>query len=490
MSTTISCPAGFFQDDSVTPATTTDLLSAVAAAEAGVAGALTAEANAAASAAAAAVSETNAAGSAASTAADVASVVASEANAAASAATATTQAGNASSSASAAAGSAGTATTQAGAASTSASNAGTSATNAANSASAASTSASNASISETNAANSASAASTSETNAATSATTAGTNAATVSGPNMGRNLFHNPTMRIVQRGFGPWTTSASVTADRWYMGFSGGTYQTDVVALTDAARTAIGDESGIFCLQCAVAGGSAAGNYAIMKQQIESARTMAGKPVIVSFWAKALSGTPKVSVNISQIFGTGGSPSAQAYAGTGVPITLSTTWTRYSAAITVPSVAGQTFGTNVNTDYVQVEFWMSAGSTYSASVAGSIGVQSATFQFWGFQVEQTNVLTPLDQPDVALDKAKCLRVYSTGTLRLNGYSTTGGFVGGPITFAGPMRVAPTIAVTWTTQTNCTGNSNPLDQYSFQPYGTVTATGAFALLGTFTASAEF
>src|SRR5678810_1043983 len=50
--------------------------------------------------------------------------------------------------------------------------------------------------------------------------------------NVGRNLIHNSMFNVNQRGLGSWTTSGVYTSDRWYMGFSGGTYTASVGALS------------------------------------------------------------------------------------------------------------------------------------------------------------------------------------------------------------------------------------------------------------------
>jgi len=147
MSETISAPQGFFLNDTVTPATITDLLSAVEAAEANLSGAIAAEDAAEASATAAASSATSAGASASSATSSASSASTSASTASGAASTATTEASAASSSATAAASSASSAAT-------SASSASTSATGSSNSASAASTSATSASGSASSAASS------------------------------------------------------------------------------------------------------------------------------------------------------------------------------------------------------------------------------------------------------------------------------------------------------------------------------------------------
>src|SRR4029077_16418747 len=95
-------------------------------------------------------------------------------------------------------------------------------------------------------------------------------------------------------------------------------------------------------------------------------RRLGGKTVTISFWAQA-SAALKLGINMSQIFGTGGSPSSGLWAlATGNAITLTTGWARYSTTITLPSVSGKTLGTNGN-DYTGLMFFCSAGATNNAT---------------------------------------------------------------------------------------------------------------------------
>jgi hypothetical protein len=128
-------------------------------------------------------------------------------------------------------------------------------------------------------------------------------------------------------------------------------------------------------------------------QTIEDVRTFAGQTITVSFWAKAGSGTPNLSIEMVQSFGTGGSPSGVIEAAGGAQkFAISTSWTRYSKTITLPSVAGKTLGTN-NNSYLALNIWASAGTDFNSRTS-SLGIQSNTFDIWGLQVEAGSVATP------------------------------------------------------------------------------------------------
>lgn len=267
-------------------------------------------------------------------------------------------------------------------------------------------------------------------------------AASFSG-NVGRNLVHNSTFAIQQRGAGPWTAS-SYTADRWVQQIGGSTISSQMAVLADADRAALGDELAWYSLQSAFTGTSGAGDYLILIQPIENISRLANKTVTVSFWARYTSGTPKIGVCWSQNFGTGGSPSAQVV-GTGVPITITGTWARYSVTFSLPSAAGKTFGTNGN-NQTSLEFWLSHGSTYASR--GNVGVQSGTVQFWGVQLEIGSGFgfpTPLEKVDIQTDLARCQRFFCVQNGYIYGFANNATQMVVLWTYPVQMRAAPAIS---------------------------------------------
>jgi hypothetical protein len=304
--------------------------------------------------------------------------------------------------------------------------------------------------------------------------------------NTGRNLLHNSLFNIAQRGAGPFT-ALGFTLDRWGLSFTNDTLSLSRITLTDADRSAIGDESAIYAAQITFTGNAAAASYSQFIQSIESVHRLSGKTVTLSLWAKATSGAPKLGLNTVQVFGTGGSPSAPVNA-TAVAVTLSTTWTRYSATFTLPSTAGKTLGTNGG-DFTQCALWLSSGST-NAGNAGNIGVQSGTMAFFGLQLEIGTVATPLEKPDPQVELAKCLRFYFTTTLRTDAATPSGTYgVSSSIALPVPMRASPTIAQIGNGSTNLTSITySALSTQVINVTGTAGG-GAYALLVSFSASAD-
>lgn len=231
----------------------------------------------------------------------------------------------------------------------------------------------------------------------------------------GKNKIINGNFAINQRSFTTTTTSGAYGLDRWFILCSGGTSTYSVQQFTAGTAPVAGYEAKQYA-RLVTTGQSAAGDYALFMQGIEDVRTLAGQTATISFWAKASAGTPKVAVEIQQSFGSGGSPSAtvQTYVGQS---TLSTSWARYSISIAVPSISGKTVGTTDNTSGLYLALWTSAGTTYNART-GSLGIQSATIDFWGVQVEYGSYATPFQTATGTIqgELAACQRYYwrSTG----------------------------------------------------------------------------
>jgi len=304
--------------------------------------------------------------------------------------------------------------------------------------------------------------------------------------NTGRNLLHNGLFNVAQRGTGPWTGTGSFTADRWAITLAGDTVSVALFATSDAQRTAIGDEAATACIQNVFTGNAAVGSYSYLTQAIEGVRRLAGKQVTISFWAVA-SAALKIGVNLYQAFGTGGSPSAGAWA-TATSVTLSTTWARYTVTVAVPSATGKTLGTN-GSDCTYLALWYSSGATNNAN-AGNIGVQSGTVSLWGVQLEVSNVATPLEKRTPQEELAECQRFFQVGSVDYMGYTAAGIGMHHSWAFPTPMRATPTCTSNVTASTNISGaNFVANDAAIMRAVGSGVAAGGFVIQGTFTASAD-
>jgi hypothetical protein len=325
---------------------------------------------------------------------------------------------------------------------------------------------------------------------------AASQSANVSAGNVGRNLLHNGLFNVQQRGTGPFNLTAGAytfTADRWRGSLDGGGSQSiSIVAQTDSGRATIGDEASTWVLQCTFTGSAAAASDCTMYQAVEGVRRLGGKTVILSFWAWAQSGTPKLGANFYQQFGGGGTPSAVVQVN-GQAVTLSTTPTRYSLTFSLPSTNGKILGTD-GTDRTSFFLWYSASADQNTA-SGSVGVQSGTINLWGMQLEiaqagQTQP-TPLEKLDPADDLRHCQRFYCAGLqIATAFYQVAGGAVNASATLPTTMRAAPTMAIVNDYTGNVSGLAvSALGNKGYFLQGTATGSGGTVLNAVVTASAD-
>jgi hypothetical protein len=283
----------------------------------------------------------------------------------------------------------------------------------------------------------------------------------------GKNAIINGDFAINQRGFTS-LTATNFGFDRFNNVIAGGTGTATFTpqVFTPGTAPVAGYESTNY-LRVVTTGQSATSTITRTQQSIEDVRTFAGQTATFSFWAKAATGTPSISVELGQGFGSGGSPSADVTTLAG-KVTLSTSWARYSVTVAVPSISGKTLGTAANTSKLDVRFWVSAGSDFNART-GTLGIQSNTFEIWGVQAEAGSILTPFQTASGTLqgELALCQRYYFRFDIQaINTFgfgfasSTTNGTFAIP--FPVPLRTAATAleqsgTTTDYTVTNAAGN---------------------------------
>ena len=238
----------------------------------------------------------------------------------------------------------------------------------------------------------------------------------------GKNKIINGDFSVNQRAFTTSTAAVNPTyvADRIFVDSDGtGTVTKTYSAFTPGAAPVAGYEAKNYGT-VQTTGQSAASVYTYLSTNVEDVRTFAGQPVTYSFWAKAASGTPKISIENRQVFGSGGSAAVNTNLGV---VTLSTSWTRYSVTGTVASVTGKTIGAG---SYSRFTAWVSAGTDFAART-NSIGIQTNTFDIWGVQVEYGAKATPFQTASggsIQNELAMCQRYYWRGVCQFS-YSNFG-----------------------------------------------------------------
>jgi hypothetical protein len=276
----------------------------------------------------------------------------------------------------------------------------------------------------------------------------------------GKNKIINGDFNINQRAFTS-ATAGGYGFDRFANQISGSTGTATFSTQTFTPGTApVAGYEGSNYLRIVTTGQTATSTITRVEQAIEDVRTFAGQTATFSFWAKAASGTPSVSLELSQGYGSGGSPSSQINI-VGGNVTLSTSWARYSVTVAVPSLSGKTLGTTANTSTLIVRLWVSAGSDFNART-GSLGIQTNTFEFWGVQAEAGSVATAFQTATGTLqgELSACQRYYvrTSGSIYTRhgialAFSTTGATVISSIPVT--MRTDPSIAYSNTAYWNGT-----------------------------------
>jgi hypothetical protein len=229
------------------------------------------------------------------------------------------------------------------------------------------------------------------------------------------------------------------------------TLSASIITLSDADRSQIGDEWAATAYQAVFTGSAVAGSYSAFNQRMETLKRFGNKSFMLSFWARAVSGTPRIGITSNQIFGSGGSPSANVQIPVGTIGPLTTNWVRYSIPITHPSLAGKTFGT-AGGDFANIVFQFSDQGNFYGN---NLGVQTGTVQLWGMQWELGTYVTPLERIDYQDDLKHCQRFYQilSGNV-FSGWGAGPGFISYP--YPVPMRAAPTIVLSGQSYSNASG----------------------------------
>jgi hypothetical protein len=220
----------------------------------------------------------------------------------------------------------------------------------------------------------------------------------------GKNKIINGDFGIWQRGtsFSTGNSDYYYGPDRWAAYFYGSNTTTMSQQTFTAGAAPVAGYEGRFFARFVSTNTSTA-----FRQSIEDVRTFAGQTVTVSFWAKAASAIT-LNTSYTQNFGTGGS-SAVDFGSTNHSIT--TSWVRYSATTSVPSISGKTIGTS---------------SSLRLIFFGS-GVINTNIDIWGVQLEYGSKATPFQTASGGSPQAElamCQRYYWRWTANSN-FATCG-----------------------------------------------------------------
>lgn len=215
-----------------------------------------------------------------------------------------------------------------------------------------------------------------------------------------KNVIINGDFLIWQRATSQ-TSSGFGSSDRWSHIHVGSTKTASQQQFT-FGQTDVPDNPVYYC-RTVVTSSAGAGNYVAMRHPVEQVVVFSGETVTLSFWAKA-DAAKDIAIEFYQNFGGGGSTPVTASA---TKKTLSTTWTKYTETVAIPSISGKTVGTDHSLD---VLFWFDAGSDFNTRT-NTLGQQSGTFEIAHVQLEKGSEATDFERETYAELVPLCQRYY-------------------------------------------------------------------------------
>ena len=203
-----------------------------------------------------------------------------------------------------------------------------------------------------------------------------------------KNLIINGGFDVWQRGTS-FTTSAEYTADRWQLQLSGGTSTATQQTFT-VGQTEVPDNPTYYLKMNTTTGDNNCGMF----HRVEDVRNGAGQNVTVSFWAK---GTNPAGGTFDLILSQKFDGSATLYDDT--PLTITSSWVKYTHTFTAPSISGKTIGTNSSLDLI---IRQAAGDT--STTAWNLNMAQV-------QLELGSVATDFEHRSYGEELALCQRYY-------------------------------------------------------------------------------
>lgn len=152
--------------------------------------------------------------------------------------------------------------------------------------------------------------------------------------------------------------SGSFVASLWRLFYDGtaGTFVVDQAG----GPFSVGASNGLRWNQTAAGSGD---TYRILEYRIEDASVYNNGKATLSFFLTAGTGSFPVKAEVVQFFGSGGSPSSDVICGSQT-FTATTTTTRFSLTVDMPSTASKTFGNNID-DCVKIRFYLPNNATFN-----------------------------------------------------------------------------------------------------------------------------
>lgn len=156
-------------------------------------------------------------------------------------------------------------------------------------------------------------------------------------------------------------------------------------------------------------------------QRIEDVRTLAGKTVTLSWYARSAE-SRDMSIEIVQNFGNGSGASAEVIDLGKKRVTLTPTFQRFSSTFTMPSIVGKNIVDGVIQNHIRIIFWFSGGTSFSTRSSG-IPEQTGTFDIACVQLEEGPVATPFEVLPIEISQYRLNRYFNY--IEFPAYTTIG-----------------------------------------------------------------
>jgi hypothetical protein len=241
-----------------------------------------------------------------------------------------------------------------------------------------------------------------------------------------RNLIINGAMQVAQRGTSS-TSAGYVSLDRWYVDQSGGS-----TTFSQETNTNPSETDGL--QRYARLNVSTSSDFTSIRQPIEDVTSVQAGTVTLSFYAKGTAPTGGLYVWGTQNFGSGGSANVS-IANVQITASLTSSWVRYTAQITIPSIDGKTIGVGSYLLLNIGQYSNTATTAYDLNITG-------------VQLEVGDTATPFEHRSYGDELARCQRYYyrHTSLTYFDGNSGNSTVARGGAKYAVTMRAVPTIVV--------------------------------------------
>lgn len=216
-------------------------------------------------------------------------------------------------------------------------------------------------------------------------------------PSVTNNAIINGGFDVWQRGTSQNIAASGFGADRWRYDVLTAVPVGTISQQTFTPGTApVSGYEANFFQRINITNANGCTNFALV-QRIEDVRSFANQTVTLSFWGKADASRTVLS-QATQYFGSGGSSAVTTSIGS---FNFETSWQRFTATITVPSIAGKTVTTNT---------WL--GFDFTLPTSSGV-IRTGSYDIWGVQVEAASSASAFKRSGSTLQEelANCQRYY-------------------------------------------------------------------------------